>query len=69
MIPIMAITQADIDALEAALVSGELRVRKGDREVTYRSIDEIEKALSRARRAMAGQGNVTGRHQLAEFGE
>lgn len=65
----MAISQADIDALERALVTGELRVRKGSREVTYRSVDEIEKALARSRRLLAGRHPTTGRHQLADFSE
>lgn len=44
-----SITQDDIDSLEAALASGELQVRKGDRWITYRSVDELKKALSYAR--------------------
>lgn len=47
-----SITQADIDALEAALVSGQLQVRIGDRWITYRSVEEIERALAYARRRL-----------------
>lgn len=39
------ITQTDIDNLEAALVSGELQVRIGDRWITYRSVEEIKQAI------------------------
>jgi len=39
-------TQADIDAIEAALAQGEAKVRFSDgREVTYRSVSELRAAL------------------------
>lgn len=37
----MAWTQADIDALEAALKTGVLTVHYADRSVTYRSLAEM----------------------------
>ncbi len=37
----MAIQQSDIDALTAALAAGERMVRKGDKAVEYRSVDEL----------------------------
>lgn len=43
----MAMTPADtaaVAALEAAEASGHLRVRFGDRDITYRSINEIRQA-------------------------
>lgn len=40
----MALTSADIDALDRAIASGELTVRHGERLVTYRSIDELLRA-------------------------
>jgi hypothetical protein len=45
----MAFTQTDIDTLEQAAASGEKRVRFADREVEYRSIDELLRALALAR--------------------
>lgn len=40
-------TQADLDALEAALARGESRVRFADgREVTYRSVGELSAAIA-----------------------
>lgn len=42
----MAWTQADIDALKAALAKGEARVRFADREVAYRSVEEMRSALA-----------------------
>lgn len=39
-------TQADIDAIEAALARGEARVRFADgREVQYRSVSDLRAAL------------------------
>jgi hypothetical protein len=69
MLSRMAITQADVDALEAALVRGELKVKLADREVTYRSVDDIAKALSYAKGqlAIAAGASPGARHQLADF--
>jgi len=46
----MAVTQSDIDRLDAAIASSELRVEIDGRSVTYRSIDE----MLQARRHLAG---------------
>lgn len=40
----MAITQQDIDRLDAAIARGERVVRFADRSVEYRSVDELIKA-------------------------
>ncbi|HKJ73946.1 MAG TPA: hypothetical protein VKA19_07500 [Alphaproteobacteria bacterium] len=45
----MAWTQDEIDALEDALKSGALRVEIGGKVLHYRSVDEIERTLQRAR--------------------
>lgn len=37
----MAVTQADIDALNAAIASGERQVTIGAQSVTYRSISDL----------------------------
>ena len=37
-------TQANLDAINAAIASGELTVRYGDTMVTYRSLDELIRA-------------------------
>lgn len=42
----MAYTQLQLDALKAALASGELRVTFSDRSVEYRSIDELQRAIA-----------------------
>lgn len=41
----MAYTQAQLDALQAALASGTLRVEYEDRAITYRSLDELQEAI------------------------
>lgn len=37
-------TTEDLDAIEAAIASGALKVEYNDRTVTYRSINELTKA-------------------------
>jgi hypothetical protein len=40
----MAFTSTDLDALNAAIASGELTVKHNGREVTYRSMEDLLKA-------------------------
>lgn len=40
----MSWTTTDLTAIESAIASGELRVKFADREVQYRSIEELLKA-------------------------
>lgn len=40
----MAYTQTDLDAVNAAMASGELKIEVAGRMVMYRSIDELIKA-------------------------
>lgn len=47
----MAFTQAQLDALDEAIASGELRVQYSDKAVQYRSLDEMLKL----RTLMAGE--------------
>jgi hypothetical protein len=47
----MAFDQAQLDALDAAIASGELTVKYNGKEITYRSINE----LVRARNIVMGQ--------------
>jgi hypothetical protein len=50
----MAVTQADIDALLSAISLGESKVRFADgREVTYRSVPDMERALGVLRKEVA----------------
>lgn len=43
----MAFTQTDLDAIDAAIASGELTVAHNGRTVTYRSMDDLLKARQR----------------------
>lgn len=45
-------TQADLDAVNKAIASGELSVRYGDKSVTYRGIDELLRAQEVIKRAV-----------------
>lgn len=40
----MAWTQTDLDKIESAIKEGALKVKYADREVTYRSMAELERA-------------------------
>jgi hypothetical protein len=42
----MAFTQTDLDAVNAAIASGELSVEVSGRRVVYRSMDDLLKARS-----------------------
>jgi hypothetical protein len=62
---------AKIAALEEAVASGELTIKSDGREVTYRSMDDLMRALaycrSRQTQASPGGGEVYG-VTLATFG-
>jgi hypothetical protein len=40
----MALTQDDLDELDFAIASGELTVKINGREITYRSVSELQQA-------------------------
>jgi len=48
----MTWTTTDLDAIETALKSGTSRVRYADREVTYRSVDEMIRLRDLIREAL-----------------
>ncbi len=63
----MAWTQAQLDAVEAAIASGELTVRFGDRTVTYRSMDELLQARGVIKDSLAAESGVaTDRFSFAQ---
>ena len=69
----MALTTSDLDAINAAIGSGELSVRDKDgRQITYRSIGELIQARD-AIRAEIDSTSATARpyprHQLASFSD
>ena len=55
----MAVTQAQIDALEKALYTGTLQVRHGDTTIVYRSAAEIRATLSQMKAELAGRNRRT----------
>jgi hypothetical protein len=63
----MAWTQQQLDAIEAAIASGELTVRFGDRTVTYRSMDELLQARALIKQAVDEQaGTATDRFTFGQ---
>ena len=52
----MPVTQADIDALNTAIATGERQVTLGSQSITYRSIDDLIKARNDMRTELANQG-------------
>ena len=60
----MSWVQADLDALEAAIASGELTVQYQDRRVTYRSIDELMQARAVLRDTLGV--STSSRHSFAQ---
>jgi hypothetical protein len=44
----MPYTEQQLQALRDALASGARRVRFGDREIEYRSLDELQRAIAAA---------------------
>jgi hypothetical protein len=55
----MAWTQTQLDAIEAAIASGELTVRFGDRTVTYRSMEELLQARAVVKESLATEAGTT----------
>lgn len=56
----MAVTQADIDALNAAIASGERQVTIGSQSVTYRSINDLLQARDDLQRQLDAQAVASG---------
>jgi hypothetical protein len=52
----MPFTSLDLAAIDKAIASGELRVRFADREVLYRSVDELLKARDVIKDGIASSG-------------
>jgi hypothetical protein len=63
----VAWTQQQLDSIEAAIASGELTVRFGDRTVTYRSMEELLQARAVIQEALAAaSGTATDRFSFAQ---
>ena len=59
-VPLMAYTEAQLQALETALAKGEHRVSFGDKTVEYRSVDELKAAIREVKRGILEQAAATG---------
>ena len=55
----MAYTEAQLQALEAALAKGERRVTFQDKTVEYRSVDELKAAIREVKRGIFEQATAT----------
>jgi hypothetical protein len=53
----VAYTQADIDELKRIRATGALRAKFADREVEYRSLEEIDRIIADMERAVNGGGS------------
>lgn len=60
----MAYTQAQLDAIRAAIAKGERTVMYGDRSVTYRSMDELLAAEARIARALTEAAGTRSKQTL-----
>lgn len=56
----MAYTQAQLDALEAAIAEGALTVKYQDKQVTYRSLDEMMRIRNLIRDSLGLTAGGTG---------
>lgn len=68
----MAFTSAQLAALDAAIASGTLRVRHGEKDIQYRSMDDMLKARAAIVAGLSAEAAPTRavpRHQLADFSD
>ncbi len=64
----MAWTQIDIDLLKSAIAQGATKVKFADREVSYRSLDEMRETLAMLQREVdAAAGIVVRRPRQVRF--
>lgn len=60
----MALSQTDLDALDAAIATGELKVEFNGRVVIYRSIGELRQARAHVADIIGKQGATKPRSAL-----
>ncbi len=53
----MAFTQAQLDALESAIAEGVTKVKYEDKEVTYRSLEEMQRIRNLMRDSLGASDN------------
>ena len=65
----MAYTDAQLQALRDALANGVRRVRFGDREIEYRSVEELKAAISAAEAEIAQASTTPPTRQIRIYTE
>ena len=63
----MALTQTDLDNLDTAIATGELRVESQGRSITYRSVEELLKARAHVSAALAASATAGGGKRIGNF--
>jgi mitochondrial fission protein ELM1 len=64
----MAYTADQLAALEAAIAKGVTKLRMGEEEVTYRSLDEMERIASKVRAGLEGKSRRSIVHPSTKTG-
>ena len=62
-------TDQQLQTLKDALASGTLRVRFADREITYRSVDELKAAISAVEIELAKNSGALPNRQIRVYTE
>jgi hypothetical protein len=62
-------SQEQLQALKDALANGALRVKFADRDVQYRSIDELKQAIATVEQEMAAANGTKVRRQIRVYTE
>jgi hypothetical protein len=66
----MAVTQTQLDALDAAIAKGVLTIRDGEKTITYQSAEDMltrRNALASLLSSQASPTRAAPRYQLADF--
>jgi hypothetical protein len=63
----MALSQTDLENLDAAIAQGELKVRVGEREVVYRSVAELMAARSHVASVLSASGATGGARRTGAY--
>lgn len=64
---LMAYTLQQLEALDSAIVQGALRVKYADKEVEYRSLDDMIRLRNMMRQELGMSGGIASRRKLGEF--
>jgi hypothetical protein len=63
----MAYTTQQLDVLESAIAQGVTKVKYSDKEVEYRSLDDMIRLRNIMRQELGMSGGIASRRTLAEF--